>query len=175
MKRVMFLALIAACATNPRPTSETGKKQLHREVDETIAMFRKSDPTIAKFFDNAWGYVVFPNVGKGGFIVGAAAGDGEVYEKGEMIGWAGMSQGSIGLQVGGKTFSQIVFFEKEVQFAQFKDGNYEFGAGVDAVAAQSGAGLNTGYKKGVAVFIDIKQGLMADASASGQKFKFVAK
>ena len=80
-----------------------------------------------------------------------------------------------GLQVGGKTFSQIVFFEKEVQFSQFKDGNYEFGAGVDAVAAQSEAGLNSGYKKGVAVFIDIKEGLMADASASGQKFTFVAK
>ncbi|MHC4958375.1 MAG: lipid-binding SYLF domain-containing protein [Planctomycetota bacterium] len=173
MRRILIIAVCAACASNPRPTSETGKRHLHREVDETIAAFKKKDPSIATFFDNAWGYVVFPNVGKGGFIVGAAAGDGEVYEKGKMIGWAGMSQGSIGLQIGGKTFSQIVFFESEVQFAQFKDGHFEFGAGVDAVAADKDAGLNSGYKKGVAVFIDIKEGLMADASASGQQFTFV--
>lgn len=170
---VAVAALLACCATEPKPKTESEKDKLSADVQSAIAAFKKKDPSITKFFDEAYGYAVFPKVGKGGFIIGAAAGDGEVFEKGEMIGWAGMSQGSIGAQIGGKVFAQAVFFEDKEKFDRFTSGKFEFGAGVDAVASDHNAGLNTGYKKGVAVFVMIKEGLMADASASGQKFSFV--
>ncbi|MHC4958376.1 MAG: lipid-binding SYLF domain-containing protein [Planctomycetota bacterium] len=175
MRKIVILALCAACANNPKPESASEKETLHSEVNAAISALKKKDPSISKFFDSAHAYVVFPKVGKGGLIIGAAAGDGEVYEKGKMIGWAGMSQASIGAQIGGKTFAQIVFFEKKEKFDQFTSGRLEFGAGVDAVAADSGAGLNTAYRNGVAVFVNVQGGLMADASASGQKFTFVRK
>ena len=100
---------------------------------------------------------------------------GEVYEQGRMIGWAGISQVSIGAQIGGKSFAQVVFFETREQLDRFTSGNLEFGAGVDAVATDHNAALNTDYRKGVTVFIFIRTGLMADVSASGQQFTFVRK
>jgi lipid-binding SYLF domain-containing protein len=167
--------LLAACATKPKPENDAERDALHKEVQQTIKDFKAKNKKIGEFFDDAHAYVVFPSVGKIGVIIGGAGGDGEVYEGGSMIGWAGMSQVSLGAQLGGKKFAQVVFFETEETFAKFKASKMEFGAGVDAVAADSEIGLTTGYKGGIAVFVWSKSGLMADASGSGQKFTFVAK
>ena len=167
--------LLAACATKPKPENDAERDALHKQVQESIKGFKKQNKKIGEFFDDAHAYVVFPDVGKIGLIIGGAGGDGEVYEGGSMVGWAGMSQVSLGIQAGGKKFAQVVFFENEKQFTRFKTGKMEFGAGVDAVAASSEIGMTTGYKDGIAVFVWSKSGLMADASGSGQKFTFTAK
>src|SRR5215510_9634098 len=77
---------------------------------DTIKAFRGSSQT-AHFFDTAYGYAVFPTIGKGGIGVGGAHGKGKVYAGGKYVGDTSMTQLTIGLQLGGQAYSEIIFFE----------------------------------------------------------------
>jgi lipid-binding SYLF domain-containing protein len=163
------------------------------EYSDTVAIFKKAGES-AKFFDSSYGCAVFPSIGKGGLGIGAAHGKGRVYEQGKYVGDTSMTQVSIGLQAGGQAYSQIVFFEDKRAFDEFTSGNFEFGAGVGAVAITAGASASTGttgsstghsggkqdattrgsYHKGMAVFTVAKGGLMYEASVAGQKFSYKA-
>tara|TARA_R110001592_G_scaffold93800_7_gene272101 strand:- start:1539 stop:2075 length:537 start_codon:yes stop_codon:yes gene_type:complete len=132
----------------------------------------KMDIGLDHFFTNSAGYVVFPNVGKGGFIIGGASGNGVVYENGTMVGMADLKKLSVGLQAGGQAITEVIFFETEADLAKFKEGDFEFSAEASAVALKSGVSINAKYRDGVAVFALPKAGLMADASVGGQKFDY---
>jgi lipid-binding SYLF domain-containing protein len=153
-------------------TAAKAAEELASESQQAIANFQKADSTLKTFFDNSAGYAVFPNVGKGGLIVGGAHGKGLVYEKGGVIGQASMSQASIGAQAGGQSFAEVIFFESPEALENFKSGKFEMSAEVSAVAAAEGASKAARYKQGVAVFTLPKKGLMVQASVGGQKFKF---
>lgn len=153
-------------------TAAKAAEELAGESQQAIANFQKADSTLKTFFDNSAGYAVFPNVGKGGLIVGGAHGKGLVYEKGGVIGQASMSQASIGAQAGGQSFAEVIFFESPEALENFKSGKFEMSAEVSAVAAAEGASKAARYKQGVAVFTLPKKGLMVQASVGGQKFKF---
>jgi lipid-binding SYLF domain-containing protein len=139
---------------------------------QAVDAFKKADSSMGAFFTNSAGYAVFPDVGKGGFIVGGARGKGVVYEKDIPIGRATMTQASIGAQAGGETFAEAIFFETPAALNDFKSGKFEMSADISAVAASQGASKSAKYKKGVAVFALPKKGLMVQASVGGQKFKF---
>jgi len=163
------------------------------DYSDTIAMFKKAGES-ANFFNSSYGYAVFPTIGKGGLGIGAAHGSGRVYEKGKHVGDTSMTQVSIGFQAGGQAYSQIVFFEDKRAFDEFTSGNFEFGAGVSAIAITAGASASAGstgssagasggkndastvgkYHKGMAVFTVAKGGLMYEASVAGQKFSYKA-
>jgi lipid-binding SYLF domain-containing protein len=144
-------------------------------VQETITSFKNADSSMQLFFDKAYGYVVFPSVGKGGFIVGGAHGDGWVYEKGTFIGRASIVQVTVGAQVGGQSFREIIFFKNKASLDDFKQGNFELNAQVSAVAVTEGASKDASYDRGVAVFTMPRGGLMAEATVGGQQFKFTPK
>ncbi len=148
------------------------KNKLHKNVIEAIALFKEKDPGIEKFFDNSYGYAIFPRVGKGGIGIGAAAGRGEVYEKGELIGTARLIQVNIGLQLGGQVYSEIVFFKSEKDLDVFRKSRLKLSAQVSAVAASSGAAANANYSHGVVIFTIARSGLMYEATIGGQRFKF---
>jgi lipid-binding SYLF domain-containing protein len=161
------------------------------EFDDAREIFADAGAS-SGFFDSAYGYALFPGIGKGGMGVGGARGKGRVYVGGKRVGDVTMTQLSIGLQLGGQKYSQIVFFENEETFTEFTGGNFEFGAGVSAVAITASASASTstagsnasaagskdtasvagGYTDGYAVFTVAKGGLMYEASVSGQKFKY---
>lgn len=161
------------------------------KYSDTIELFKNAGQS-ASFFGKSYGYAVFPTIGKGGLVVGGAHGSGRVYEHGAHIGDTSMTQLSLGFQLGGQAFSQIIFFEDKRALDDFKSGNFEFGANATAVvitAAASGSASTTGasgsasggkkdattagkYYKGTAVFIITKGGLMYEASVSGQKFSY---
>jgi lipid-binding SYLF domain-containing protein len=163
------------------------------EFEDTINVFKKAGQSGA-FFDKSYGYAVFPTIGKGGLGVGAAHGRGRVFKMGKHVGDTKMTQVSIGLQAGGKAFSEIIFFEDQRAFDEFTSGNFEFGATVQAIAITAGASASTGstgsrasasggkndaatagaFHKGLAVFTVAKGGLMYEASVSGQKFTYKA-
>ena len=147
-------------------------QNLQSESQQALANFLKVDPGLQKFLDEAAGHVIFPNVGKGGLVVGGAHGKGVVYERGRPAGVATMTQASIGAQVGGQTFAEIIFFETPDALSEFKTGKFEMSAEVSAVAAAEGASKAARYRHGVAVFTLPKKGLMVQASIGGQKFKF---
>ena len=153
-----------------RRRSDGGKK----EAASAMEAFKKSDPSLAPFFEKSVGYVVFPAIGKGGFIVAGAHGTGLLFEKGQVTGEATISQASIGLQAGGQSFSEVIFFETAEALARFKRSDWTMSAQVSAVAAAEGAGKNAKYQEGVAVFTRVRTGPMAEASVGGQKFKFNA-
>ena len=158
---------------------------------DTANLFRKAGQS-AQFFKTAYGYAVFPTIGKGGVGIGGAYGKGCVYAKGKHVGDTSMTQLSIGFQLGGEGYSEIIFFQDERSFKEFSAGNFEFGADAQAVAitlaAQakaSSTGASAGasatkhdattageYHKGMATFTIIKGGLMYEAAIAGQKFNY---
>jgi lipid-binding SYLF domain-containing protein len=161
------------------------------EYDDTIQMFKNAGQS-ASFFDNSYGYAVFPTIGKGGLIVGGAHGSGRVFRQGIHVGDSKVTQVSVGLQAGGQAFSQIIFFQDQRAFDAFTSGNFAFGADVSAVAITAAAGGATGtmgttggasggknnaataggYHNGMAVFTIVKGGAMAQAAVGGQKFSY---
>jgi hypothetical protein len=102
------------------------------EYSDTIAIFKNAGES-GKFFQTAYGYAVFPTIVKGAFIVGGAHGNGRVYAKGNYVGNTSMTQATVGLQIGGQGYSEIVFFQDERAFLEFTGGNFEFGADAQAV------------------------------------------
>jgi lipid-binding SYLF domain-containing protein len=161
------------------------------EWSDTETLFKNAGES-GQFFKSAYGYAVFPTIGKGGIGVGAAHGTGRVYARGKYVGDTSMTQVTVGLQLGGQAFSQIIFFEDERSLKEFTSGNFEFGAQASAVAITAGASASTGttgsgagasggkkdattagkYHKGMAVFTIAKGGLMYEAAIGGQKFSY---
>lgn len=145
---------------------------LDAQATATIDRFRAKDPSIDPFLRNAYAYAVFPSIGRGGLIVGGGGGDGVVFQGGQRVGTAKVAFGTIGAQVGGQTSSQIVAFQNEAAFNQFKANQLEFAANASAVAATAGGAAAANYANGVAVFAMPNAGLMLDASIGGQKFTY---
>src|SRR5271154_3564926 len=160
---------------------------------DTVALFRNAGAS-ADFFKSSYGYAVFPTIGKGGLVVGAAHGTGRVYQKGKYVGDSSMTQLSIGFQAGGQAYSEIIFFQDKRALDEFTSGNFSFSGDVSAVAITAGASASAGtggstagasggkkdattsgqYQKGVAVFTIAKGGLMYQAAVAGQKFSYKA-
>jgi lipid-binding SYLF domain-containing protein len=150
-------------------------RQPRRDVQATIDAYLAADPGLSKFFDNAAGYVVFPGIGKAGLGIGGAHGNGELIAKGRgAIGKASMTQVTVGVQIGGQEYSEIIFLAEPVDLERFTSGGLELAAQVSAVAITAGAADGADYKDGVAVFTRTKSGMMAEASVGGQDFKYEA-
>ncbi|MCM4170750.1 hypothetical protein DHD32_04620 [Arenibacter sp. TNZ] len=173
MKILKLTTVLFALLISVSLTSQTRKdKKIMNDATKAKKTLLKAQSGLQSLFDDSAGYVIFPNVGKGGFVVGGASGNGAVYENGEVIGVAGLKKLNIGLQAGGQAIIEVIFFEDDTALSEFKQGNFSFAAEVSAVALKSGIGLNAKYRDGVAVFVLPKAGLMADASVGGQKFSF---
>ena len=185
----LIASLLAAIALVAQPV-------LADDISTTIDNFRGAGA--GEFIDDAYGYAVFPSIGKGGIGIGGAHGKGEVYRGGKLVGKTKMSQITYGLQLGGQVYSQMIFFRDERAFDDFTSGNFEFGAQATAVAltagaqasTSSGGGGNTSSgtdadsskvnasekqydgRSGMATFTIAKGGLMYEATLGGQKFKY---
>jgi lipid-binding SYLF domain-containing protein len=165
------------------------------EYTDTIDIYKKSE-AVQLFFENAYGYAVFPTVGKAGFVIGGSYGTGQVYKGGKVTGETSLIKGSIGFQLGGQAFSQMIFFEDKRAYDEFTSGSFEFDATASAVVITAGAQAKAGtegatagasagpatgiqananYHKGMVVFVHAKGGLMFEASIGGQKFTFKPK
>jgi lipid-binding SYLF domain-containing protein len=171
-----FTALIAAaifctaCSTTPK--SQTDRDELHLQATTSFNTFQTQDPTLGVFMKNSYGYAIFPTIGKGGAGLGMAYGHAEVYEQGNFVGYADMTQGTIGLQLGGESFAELIVFQNKDALESFQSGDFEFAANASAVAATAGAGATAQYTDGVAVFVRVNGGLMAEAVIGGQKFAY---
>ncbi|GAL68579.1 hypothetical protein JCM19301_21 [Jejuia pallidilutea] len=148
-------------------------KKIMADAEKAKATLIEKDAGI-KIFENSSGYAIFPNVGKGGLIIGGASGNGVVYENGSAVGMTSLKKVNIGLQAGGQAVIEVIFFETDAALAKFKEGNYEFSAQVSAVVADEGKSKNVDYDDGVLVFALPKAGFMADISVGGQKFEYDA-
>ncbi len=151
--------------------NSTGNKASEKTI-KALNKFKKMS-YLQPYFKKARGYAVFPNVGKGGIGIGGARGKGEVFEKGNVIGSTTLTQVSIGFQLGGQAFSQIIFFKDKKSLERFTEGNFEFGASASAALISEGANASADFNDGVAVITFSKGGLMYEASIGGQKFSYL--
>lgn len=172
--RLLLLSIASAClACATAPKTEEGRTDLREQADQVLAKVEQGNPVVSRSLDEAHGYVVFPEVGKGGAGVGGAYGRGVVYEQGEVVGYADLKQVSVGLQLGGQTYSEIVLFEDAEAMQELKENGFSLDSNASAVAVEAGAGASVMFRNGVAVFTLDRQGLMYEATVAGQKFDFV--
>lgn len=157
---------------NGGSASREKEQSLHEAVQETIDIAKTRDPGMAKWFDTAHGYAVFPGIGAGGFIIGGGHGSGEVYAGGMQIGTAKVTQLNVGATFGGQVTQQVLFFKDKFALDSFTKSNFEFDAAASAVAIKSGAAASVDYNNGVAAFVMPKKGAMVQASLGTQKFAY---
>ncbi|MFI5391874.1 MAG: YSC84-related protein [Bacteriovoracales bacterium] len=168
--RKSILCLIVLISSNL--TFAQGDKNLIKSSLAAIADFKKKDPGMEKFFKSSRGYAVFPNVGKGAFIVGGINGQGVLFVGGVPVGYSELTAVTIGAQAGGQAYREIIFFENDETVENFKHGDLKFAAQTSAVAVTAGASSDANYKTGVAVFTMAIGGLMLEASIGGQGFSY---
>ncbi len=165
---LILLATAPASAKRQKKTDD----ELHQQVQEIKKEWQKQDESFNATLNKAYGYAIFPEVGKGGFVVGASHGEAEVYEKGKLIGRAKMTQTTVGAQVGGQTFAEVILFENKDALERFKQGRFEGSAAASAIGGKKGAASASKYKDGTAIMVLPLKGAMAEAAGGGQKFEF---
>jgi lipid-binding SYLF domain-containing protein len=162
--------ILMGCETVPKTEAE--RESLADQAGASIKQMKADDSSLDRFLQDGYGYAVFPSVGKGGLVAGGAYGRGVVYEQGRMIGFSSLSQATIGAQVGGQSYSELIVFESKDALDRFTSKEYALSANASAVALKSGAAAAARYSDGVAVFVKPTGGLMAEASIGGQRFTF---
>lgn len=160
--------LLAACASTRQPSAES----MISDARSTVERFVDRDPSLQDWVNNGYGYAVFPQIGKGGFIGGGAFGRGIVFEQGDPVGRTSVKQVTLGAQIGGQSYSMLIFFKDQAALKTYQREQFEFSAQATAVAATAGAGKSTSYERGVAVFILAGGGLMAEATIGAQQFTY---
>lgn len=164
------LLVMAGCATAPEVRSE--QQELISESDAALQAMVQEDPTLGPVLQQAAGYAVFPDVGSGAVVVGATVGVGVLYEQGRPVGYVELREGSIGPQIGGHAYSQLIVFQWPNALERVKAGNFDLTADVSATFLANGAAASAPFEDGTAVFIDSESGLMAKASVGGQSINF---
>jgi lipid-binding SYLF domain-containing protein len=168
-------AAFTGCSSGPEPKTAAKRETLSVDSDAAIRHMSSTDPGLRPFLDKAYGYAVFPSIGKGGLGIGGSYGRGEVYRGNEHVGYADVTAISAGLLAGGQTTSQIIAFATEKAFNDFTRGEWAMGANASVVALKAGAAAGAQFRDGVVTFVDTRGGLMGDLSLEGQKFRYTAR
>ena len=146
--------------------------EMEKEAEEALESMLASSSKLQTFKEQAYGYAIFPKVTKAGVGIGGAIGNGLVYKQGQVVGTSKLKQASVGLQLGGQQYSEVIFFKDREAFENFTNEKLKFDAQASAVAITEGASIDAAYNDGVAVFTKTKGGLMYEASIGGQQFSF---
>jgi lipid-binding SYLF domain-containing protein len=166
----LLAALFAGCATAPatRAERESLQTSARATLDEMIAR----NPAIQETIRNVPGYAVFPSIGKGGVLVGGAHGQGILYERGVPTGFVSVEQASIGAQLGGQTFAQLLVLRTPQEVAAVRAGRFTAGADLGVVVLSQSASTQTNFNPNASIFVLPRGGLMVDISVSGQRIKY---
>jgi lipid-binding SYLF domain-containing protein len=174
---VVLLTLVAglliSCST--APSTPGARDVLLQQATAAMSEMNREDPGLDELTSKAYGYAVFPEVAKGGLVFGGGYGRGVVYEQGQHVGYADLSQASFGLQMGGQTYSEVIVFENKAALDLLKEGRVELAADASAVILKTGAAANARFVDGFAVFVRPIGGAMVEAAVGGQQVTFVSK
>ncbi len=175
LRRIFFITASVLTLTIAGIGQGAWAAATEQDVKTALSEFERTNPKIKPFLESAYGYAVFPTVAKGAIGIGGAHGDGLVYEKGKLIGATTLSQITIGFQLGGQAYRELICFQNKQALDRFKGENFEFDAQASGVAVTAGISFDASYEHGVAIFTMAKGGLMYEASIGGQKFSFAPK
>ena len=168
---LMLFITITSCGPGKTGDADT----LMQDVNEAKAAMIQADKNVEELLSTSAGYAIFPNVGKGAYIIGGASGNGIVYENGNMIGYANLKQVDVGLQVGGKAYREVLFFKTQEALDEFKNGEYELSGNASAVILEKGKSKTIKFQDGIAVATMPKAGAMVGVSVAGQRFGYTEK
>ncbi len=172
-RTVVALALagwLTACSTAP-PAGEE-RTVMVEQASATLRDMTREDPTLEDLVRKSHGYALFPDVTKGGLVFGGAYGRGVVYEQGQLVGYADLTAGSFGLQIGGQSYRELILFADKMAIDRFKAGPIDIAADATAVILTTGAAANVRYDEGILVIVRPVAGAMAEASVGAQQVKF---
>lgn len=170
---ITFVAVAAFAMAGCESTTPSDPNNYNDRAKLSLQQMESTDPGLQSALDNAYGYVLFPEVGKAAVGIGGANGRGVVYEQGRQIGYATLSQGSVGVQIGGETYAELIIFKNADAMASFRNGDLTLGADASATIVKAGAAAALQFKNGTAVVVQPKGGLMAGVSINGQTIHFV--
>ncbi len=169
-QRVAMLVLLSAFFSCVAFAQNNKEKDRIARCEETKAAFIEENPKMKDLFSGAYGYAIFPSIGKGAIGIGGAHGDGVLFKDGSAQSRSSMTQVTVGFQWGGQAYMEAVLFEDKRAYDNFVEGKLKLSAQASAVAVTAGASLDAPYNDGVAIFTLVKGGLMYEASVGGQKF-----
>lgn len=173
-KAGLLMLFIAITSCGPGKNSSGDADTLREDVMEAKAAMIQADKNVEELFETSAGYAVFPNVGKGAYIIGGASGNGIVFENGSAVGYSNLKQVDIGLQVGGKAYREVLFFKTDQALEDFKNGEYELSGNASAVILERGKSKTIKFQDGVGVATMPKAGAMVGVSVAGQRFQYTA-
>lgn len=162
---------VAGCSTVPQTAGDRAKLEV--DVQQTISRMTAADSQVGDFLDSSYAYAVFPAIGTGGAGLGGGFGRGQAFREGEVVGYVSVTEGTIGAQIGGSNYSEIICFQDKWTFQKFASGEFAFQASGSAVAVEKGTGGNVNYSNGVIVFTQGYKGLKLQAAIGGQQFDYV--
>ncbi|SDG82921.1 lipid-binding SYLF domain-containing protein [Psychroflexus sediminis] len=171
MTKSLILGLFVLFSTTLMAQSEQ-QLEVINDAEDARREIVNQNPELMELFEKAEGYAIFPNVGKGAYILGGAAGNGAVYENGTLVGMAELRQLDIGFQLGGKAFSEAIIFQTDEAFEEFKSGDLKLSSDISVVMVDEGVSGDVEFKNGIAVISMPKAGAMAGLSVGGQKFDY---
>lgn len=176
LKKTKIVMAVLAFIISITMNAQVGgwKPELIKDSNETLQTMIQKTPKLESFYNESFGYVVFPKITKAGIGVGGAMGKGIVFRNHQVVGLSKLKQASFGLQFGGQQYSEIIFFENQESFEKFTNGKLKFDGQASAVALKEGVSIDLAYQDGVAVYTLTKGGLMYEASIGGQHFKYVS-
>jgi lipid-binding SYLF domain-containing protein len=172
-RRILVSSVILSLVGIASSARAATDAELVKNAEATLANARHTDPGLGEFVSRSAGYVVFPSVGKGGAVIGGAHGGGVLFAHGgKPVGKVTINQVTVGAQLGGQSYSEIIFLQTPKQVAEIQSGKFSLAAQASAVAIKPGASTNAKFDNGVAIFTFVKGGLMAEATVGGQKLGY---
>jgi len=172
------LLIFVLCVSVPLAmTAQVGgwKPDLVADSQKALDTMIKQKPKLQSFKDKSYGYAVFPRVTKGAVGIGGAGGKGIVFKNHEPMGQSTLKQATIGFQLGGQQYVEVIFFENQKAYDKFTNKKVKFSGQASAVAIKPGVSVDVTFKDGMAIFTQTVGGLMYEASIGGQHFSFKPK
>jgi len=178
LKKLFLLGLMLSVTLTHARVNDmfAEEKEENLRYNTTIRAFMKNNEKITDLVHNAYAHVVFPTIFKGGAVLGYAWGDGRAYYRGGM--WTAnvrMTQYTIGAQLGGSAYSEIIFFKTREAFEAFKKGGLEDSTQLSLVPLYSGLSADVNFDDDVLVYTSSKGGLMLEATTGLQSFEYLQK
>jgi lipid-binding SYLF domain-containing protein len=119
-------AAIVGCDTST-PNSAAQQTALKDEAQASLTRMEAQDPTLTNQVNSAVGYAIFPEVGQAAIGIGGSSGKGVVYKNSQRVGRVTLGQGSIGPQIGGDTFAELIIFQDDKALNRLMNNSIELG------------------------------------------------
>ena len=170
---LLVLATVAMLTLHAAPALAASASEIDRKATAALKKLYATTSEAKALAEKAKGTLVFPNIVKGGFIIGGQFGDGTLRVNGTTVGYYRSVAASYGLQAGVQSFGYVLIFMDDASLAYLdKSDGWEIGSGPSIVIVDKGAAKtlpSTTLQSGVYAFIFGQKGLMAGIGLQGSK------